>query len=91
MSCFTSDNASEDWVVLFYDWIQAFMISFKPYFTLLKRGMYTDSDLLNLVGALCISLHLWKKVSKEVGSLSSRKEWQEGKSTMPWFWGIFVF
>ena len=63
ISCFTSNNASEEsdskiWLVLFHDCIQAFAMEFKPYLTLLKRGMYKDLDLLNPVGALCISLNL---------------------------------
>ena len=62
ISCFTSDNASEEgdskiWVVLFHDWIQAFVIEFKTYVILLKCGIYKDSDLLNFVGALYVSVH----------------------------------
>ena len=35
ISCFTSDNASEEgdskiWIVLFQDWIQAFVMDFNP-------------------------------------------------------------
>ena len=38
--CFTSDNAGEEgdskiWIVLFHDWIQAFVMDFKPYLTLI--------------------------------------------------------
>ena len=99
ISFFSSDNESEEGesrilVVLFHDWIQVFVMEFLPYLTLFKRGIYKDSDLLNLVGELCISLHLWKKVSKEVGSLPFRKEWQrrhfENKPCL-WFLRIFHF
>ena len=63
ISWFTSDDASEEgdsqiWVVLFHDWIQAFVMEFKPYLTLLKSGLYKDLDFLILIGALCISLNL---------------------------------
>ena len=37
--------------------------------------MYKDSALLNLVGLVCTSLHLRKKISKDLGSLPFKKEW----------------
>ena len=36
-------------VNLFHELTQTLVMQFKPYFTLLNRGMYKHSDLLNLV------------------------------------------
>ena len=52
---FSSDNDSEEVdsnisVSLFHELIQILEMEFKPYLTLLNRGMYKHSDLLNLVG-----------------------------------------
>ena len=62
-------------VMLFHEFMQIFVIEFIPYVTLLQRGMYKDSALLNLVGLVCTSLHLRKKFSKDLGSLPFKKEW----------------
>ena len=55
--------------------MQIFVIEFIPYVTLLKQGMYKDSALLDLVGLVCISIHLRKKFSKYLGSLPFKIEW----------------
>ena len=51
-------------VMLFHEFMQIFEIEFIPYVTLLKRGMYKDSALLNLVGLVCTSLHLRKNFKR---------------------------
>ena len=62
-------------VRVFHDRMQRLVIEFRPYFTLLKGFMYKHSELLNLVGLMCISLHFWKKFSNDLGSLPFRNEW----------------
>ena len=51
----SSNNDSEEsdsniYVNLFHKLTQISVMEFEPYFTLLNRGMYKHSNLLNLVG-----------------------------------------
>ena len=72
-------------VRVFHDRMQRLVIEFIPYFTLLKGFMYKLSELLSLVGLMCISLHFWKKFSNDLGSFPFRNEW-----TRTQFWVLTI-
>ena len=40
-----------------------FVIEFRPYITLFTSGMYKHADMFSLVRMVCITPHLWKKLS----------------------------
>ena len=88
------EGFSRSSVMLFQELMQIFVIEFIPYVTLLKGGIYKHSALLNLVGLIWISLHLWKKFSKDLGSFPFKKEWTKRQfwiSTIPLILSIFHF
>ena len=86
------DGDSRKWVNLFQEWMQLFVIEFRPYVTLFTRGMYKHADRFSLVGIVCISPHLWKKFSNYFGNLPLRNEWHRRQfciSTRSFIFRIF--